>query len=126
PHNPQLPAHVEAIGAPPAFRSAAFFHGHLFVAGPHGVVEYDPSGVLLRRFRPGFELPAVSIAAVTVGVLAARAEPDLIIATAGEGWLLFDGRQMVHVRPERPEYRKLSTALFIGGGRVLFGTEKAG
>src|SRR5439155_12175004 len=121
-----LPAHVEAIGAPSAFRDAAVFRGHLFVAGPQGLAEYDSNGALVRRFRPGFELPSVPIVSLAIGVLAARSEPELLISTAGEGLLVLDGRRLTQVRPERADQRSITATLILGGGRILFGTDKVG
>jgi hypothetical protein len=120
------PSSVEAIAAPSMFRDAAKFNGHLFVAGPHGLVEYDTNGALVRRFRPGLELPPAPVVSLAVGVLAAGSEPELLIATAGEGLLRFDGQHMRLVRAERPEHRKLTAALWLGAGRLLLGTDKAG
>src|SRR6185436_266519 len=117
---------VEPIGTPASFRDAALFNGHLFVAGRHGLLEYDPSGALIRRFRPGIDLPAADIVSLATGVLAASAAPELVIATSGEGLLVYDGSRLRHVRPERAEHRKLTATLWLGGGRVLLGTDSAG
>ena len=121
-----LPADVETVGAQSAFRDAALFHGHLFVAGPDGVVEYDANGALVRRFRTGLELPPSGLVGLTVGVLAAASEPELLIATAADGLLTFDGRRMLHVRPDRPEQRKLTALLALTSGRLLLGTGTSG
>ena len=121
-----LPADVETVGAQSAFRDAALFHGHLFVAGPHGLVEYDANGAVVRRFRTGLELPPSGLVGLTVGVLAAASEPELLIATAADGLLTFDGRRMLHVRPDRPEQRKLTALLALSSGRLLLGTDTSG
>src|SRR5260370_11033725 len=121
-----LPPDVEAIGAQPVLRDAALFRGHLFLAGPQGLVEHDANGALVRRCRTGLELPPSGIVGLTVGVLAAELEPELLIATAGEGLLTFDGRRMRHIRPDRPDQRKLTALLALGSGRVLLGTERRG
>src|SRR5215208_540321 len=97
PLDPLLPPHVEAIGAQSVFRDAALFHGHLFAAGPQGLVEYSADGAVVRRFRTGLELPPSGIVGLAVGTLAAASEPELLIATASEGLLIFDGRRMLHV-----------------------------
>jgi hypothetical protein len=119
-------AEVETVGAQSVFRDAAMFQGHLFVAGPQGLVEYDANGAVVRRFRTGLELPASGLVGLTVGVLSSASEPELLIATASEGLLTFDGRRLIHVRPDRPEPRKLSALLALTSGRLLLGTEKAG
>jgi ligand-binding sensor domain-containing protein len=121
-----IPPNIDAIGAPSAFRDAAVFHGHMFVAGPQGLAEYDASAALVRRFRPGFELPPVTIVSLAVGVLAARSEPELLISTAGEGLLVLNGQRLVQVRPEQADHRKITATLVLAGGRILFGTDKAG
>jgi ligand-binding sensor domain-containing protein len=121
-----LPADVEAVGAQPILRDAALFGGHLFVAGPRGLVEHDANGAPVRRFRTGLELPPSGIVGLAVGVLTAEPQPELLIATANEGLLTFDGRRMLHVRPDRPDQRKLTALLAIGSGRVLLGTDRQG
>ena len=121
-----FPADVEPIGAQSVFRDAAWFRGHLFVAGPHGLVEYDANGVASRRFRIGLELPPSGLVGLTVAALAGASEPELLIATASEGLLTFDGRRMLHVRADPPEARKLTSLLPLGSGRLLLGTDKAG
>ena len=121
-----LPADVETIGAPSVFRDAALFHGHVFTAGPQGLVEYDAKGDVVRRFRIGLELPSSPLVGLTVGVLAAASEPELLIATAGEGLLTFDGRRILHVRPDRPDERKLTAVLALTSGRLLLGTGTLG
>lgn len=119
------PPGVETIGAQSVFRDAALFRGSLFVAGPQGLVEYDTNGAAVRRFRTGLELPPSALVGLTVGVLAG-AEPELLIATASEGLLTFDGRRVIHVRPDRPDLRKLTSLLALDSGRLLLGTDKAG
>ena len=121
-----LPVNIQPIGAPSVFRDAALFHGHLFVAGPQGLAEYGANGELIRRFRAGLELPPVGIVSLAVGVLATGSAPELLIATDGEGLLMFDGRRIRHVRPERAELRKLTATLVAGAGRILIGTDKLG
>ena len=118
-----LPDGVETVGAQSAFRDAALFHGHLFVAGPQGLVEYDANGSLVRRFRTGLELPPAGLVGLAVGVLAAASEPELLIATATEGLLTFDGRRILHLRPDRPDQRKLTALLTLSSGRLLLGTD---
>ena len=121
-----LPDGVEMVGAQSVFRDAALFHGHLFGAGPQGLVEYDANGSLVRRFRTGLELPPAGLVGLAVGVLAAASEPELLIATASEGLLTYDGRRILHVRPDRPEQRKLTALLTLSSGRLLLGTDTLG
>jgi ligand-binding sensor domain-containing protein len=121
-----LPPEVEPVGAQSLFRDAALFQGHLFVAGPQGLVEYSAGGTVVRRFRTGLELPPAGLVGLSVGTLASSSEPELLIATATDGLLTFDGRRMLHVRPAPPEERKLTALLALASGRLLLGTEKAG
>jgi ligand-binding sensor domain-containing protein len=121
-----LPDGVDTVGAPAVFRDAAIFHGHLFIAGPQGLAEYDADGTLVRRFRTGLELPPAPIAGLATGVLAASAGPALLIATAGEGLLTFDGRRLTQARPEEAGQRKLTAILPLASGRVLLGTDASG
>jgi ligand-binding sensor domain-containing protein len=121
-----LPADVETVGAQSVFRDAALFHGLLYVGGPQGLVAYDANGGVVRRFRTGLELPPSGIVGLTVGALAAAPEPELLIATAAEGLLTFDGRRMLHVRPDRPDQRKLTALLTLTSGRLLLGTAAFG
>ena len=53
------------VSAPALFTQAAEFQGHLFVAGPIGLTEYDGRGQRLRDFRVGKELPASPLIRVT-------------------------------------------------------------
>ena len=82
------------LGKPNVYGAVFRFHGHLFVAGPQGIVEYDANAAPVRRFRPGLELPPVGVVSVGVGVLGTASEPELLVGTAGEGLLVFDGRRM--------------------------------
>ena len=43
----------EPISAPAVFFHATEFQGHLYVAGPAGLLEYSPDGSLLRHFAVG-------------------------------------------------------------------------
>ena len=121
-----LPVDVDTIASPSGFRDGARFHDHLFVAGPHGLTEYDADGTALRRFRTGLELPASPPVGLAVGVLAGASEPQLLIATASEGLLTFDGRRLIQVRADRPELRKLTALLALDSGRVLLGSDSLG
>jgi ligand-binding sensor domain-containing protein len=121
-----LPPNVEPVGGPSLFRDAAQFNGHLFVAGPQGLIEYGADGTVVRRFRTGLELPPSGIVSVSVGTTATAAQPELLIATAGEGLLTFDGHRMLHIRPAQPPERKLTALLPLTSGRLLLGTEASG
>ena len=121
-----VPADVETVGAQSVFRDVAIFGGRLFVAGPQGLIEFNADGAAVRWFRTGLELPPSPLVGLTVGVLAAGTEPELLIATESEGLLTFDGRRMLHVRADRGEPRKLTSVLALSSGRVLVGTNTVG
>ena len=80
----------------------------------------------MRRFRAGLELPPAGIVSLTTGVLATSPEPELLIATAEDGLLRFDGGRFTQIRPEQPAHRKLTATLALASGRLLLGTDAAG
>ena len=121
-----LPADVETVGVQSIFSDAVMFRGHVFVGGPQGLVEYDANGTAVRRLRTGLELPPAVVVSLVVGVLSGAQEPELLIATAGEGLLTFDGGRVLQVRAERAEHRKLTASLALASGRVLLGTDARG
>ncbi len=118
-------AGVETISSPAQFRDAALLRGRFFLCGPPGLFAYDSNGSLVARYRPGLELPPAPLIAMASGV-ASASEPQLWIATAGEGLLVFDGRRFVQIRPEDQPSRDLTAVLPLASGRVLLGTEKNG
>jgi ligand-binding sensor domain-containing protein len=125
-----LPVGLESVGAPAAFVDAIAFNGHLFIAGPAGLAEYDnaaaSSSGMVARYRAGMELPPAPITALAVGFAGDSRAPELWIATAGEGLVAFDGKAFRQVRAEDPKYRKLTSLLALDTGRILMGTEKSG
>ena len=120
-----LPVGLESVGAPAVFNDAIAFNGHLYIAGPSGLAQYDDNAVT-TRYRPGMELPPAPITALAVGLAGDSHTPELWIATAGEGLIAFDGRTLRQVRPELAAYRKLTCLLALDTGRILLGTEKSG
>ena len=121
-----LPAGLESIGAPAVFADAAIFQGHLFIAGPAGLAQYDDAGTLIARYRAGQELPPAPLTALAVGLAADSRAPELWIGTAGEGLLAFDGRAFRQIRAEDARFRKITSLLAADTGRILIGTEKSG
>ena len=53
---PAVSADFEVISSPAVFFQASRFQDHLYVAGPAGLLEYEPGGTLLRQFAVGREL----------------------------------------------------------------------
>src|SRR5512146_1527845 len=72
-------AGFEWLNAPAAFTQAAEFAGHLYVAGPAGLLEYGADGQVTREFRVGRELPAAPLVRVAPAVLADSRQPELVI-----------------------------------------------
>jgi ligand-binding sensor domain-containing protein len=58
--------------------------------------------------------------------VAGASEPELFIATAGEGLLAFNGRAFRQIRPDAAPYRTLTALLPLPTGRLLLGTHKKG
>ncbi|HUA84739.1 MAG TPA: hypothetical protein VMB85_12815 [Bryobacteraceae bacterium] len=126
PFTANLPVGIELAGTPANFRDATIFRGHLFIAGPTGLFEYDQSGALLARYRVGLELPAAPLTALAVGMAADSRAPELWIGTAGEGLLAFDGAAFRQIRAEDAAFRKITALIALDNGRLLMGTEKSG
>jgi ligand-binding sensor domain-containing protein len=116
----------ESVSAPAVFQHAAQFQNHLFLAGPAGLQEYDGNGALLRSFSPGRELPSSALVALATGVLADSREAELLIATAEDGLLAFNGRSFRQILPRDPEARAITTILPGSAGHLLIGTKKRG
>jgi len=126
---PFLPAsnvNFEVVSAPDVFLQAARFQNHLYIAGPSGLSEYDLGGTLLRQFVAGRELPSSPLVALAVGILGDSAEPQLVMATANEGILLFDGRNFRQIYPADAEVRAVTAILPVAAGHLLIGTKKHG
>jgi len=116
----------EAMSAPAIFKGAAAFAGRLYLSGPAGLYAYSADGALDHIYRTGFDLPAAPLGAMRVGTLADARQPELLIATAGEGVLAFDGHQFRQIRPVEPAARDVTALLPLRSGRLLIGTRKSG
>jgi ligand-binding sensor domain-containing protein len=123
---PPVNVNFEPVRSPEVFLQAARFQNHLYIAGPAGLSEYDASGTLLREFQAGQELPGSRLVALSVGVLADSAEPELIVATADQGILLFDGRGFRRIYPVAADVREITSLLPVSAGHLLIGTKKRG
>ena len=126
PLEPVLPLGLEFVGAPAVFTDAEIFRGHLFIAGPAGLAEYDAAGALVARYRAGAELPAAPLVALAAGLAGDSRTPELWIGTGGEGLVAFDGRGFRQIRAEDPRFRKITALQPLDTGRILIGTEKSG
>ncbi|MBS1852925.1 MAG: hypothetical protein JST79_18635 [Acidobacteria bacterium] len=116
----------ETISSPAVFFQAALFQDHLYIAGPAGLQEYDASGNLLRQYAAGRELPGSPLVALTTGVLADTHQPELLMATAQEGIVAFNGRDFRQIFPQSPEARSITSILPTASGHLLIGTGKRG
>ncbi len=117
---------VEWISASANFTQAAVFQDKFYVAGPSGLLEYDHRGTLLKHYRAGIELPPSPLLRMATGVLSDARQPELLIATAGEGVLAFNGHEFRQIRPEEPEARTITSILPLSSGHLLIGTLKRG
>src|SRR5262249_48958612 len=86
----------------------------------------DERGAPLRQYRVGLELPPSPLLRLAVGSASDARQPELLIATAGQGVLAFDGRSFRQIRPEAPEARTITSILPLSSGRLLIGTLKRG
>ena len=115
----------EGVQAPAVFKSGAEFDGKLYLAGPAGLYAYTEDGVLEHIFHAGLELPSAPLGQMAVGTLADARQPELLIATRGEGVVAFDGQNFRQIRAADAEARQV-TALLLASGRLLMGTAKLG
>jgi hypothetical protein len=116
----------EGITAPAVYESAAVFQGHIYLAGPAGLYVYATDGTPEHVYRTGMDLPTAPLGQMAVGMPAGSRQPELLIATSGEGVLAFDGRQFQQIRASQVEARTVTALLPLASGRLLIGTAKLG
>lgn len=116
----------DTVTAPAVFLQAARFQDHLYITSPAGLLEYDPNGALLRGFSVGKELPSSPLMALATANLEDAHEPELLVATAEDGILAFNGRTFRQIYPQEPEARAITCLLPVGSGHLLIGTKKRG
>jgi ligand-binding sensor domain-containing protein len=116
----------ETVSSPAVFLQAAHFHDRLYVAGPAGLFEYDPSGVLLQQYNVGRELPASPLIAIAPAALPDAREAELVLATASDGLLAFNGRAFRQIFPYDLDARSITAILPDPSGHLLIGTRKRG
>ena len=95
----------ESMAAPAVFKSGAAFNGKFYLAGPAGLFVYSLDGALEHIYIAGLELPAAPLGQMAVGTLADARQPELLIATRGDGVLAFNGQNFRQIRPADPELR---------------------
>jgi ligand-binding sensor domain-containing protein len=116
----------EPISSPAVFVQTARFEDHLYIAAPGGLSEYTPEGALLHQYTAGRELPGSPLIALATGILADSHEPELILATANDGLLAFNGRSFRQILPASDDARAITAILAAPSGHFLFGTKKRG
>lgn len=126
PYTPAPNVGFEIVSSPQLFLQAARFQDHLFVVGPAGLLEYDPAGLLLRQYSVGSDLPSSPLIALAPSVLADSQVPELLIATASDGLLAFNGRGFRQILPASAEARDITAILPVASGHLLVGTKKRG
>ena len=116
----------ESISTPAVFVQAARFHDGLYIAGPAGLSQYDASGKLLKHFAVGRDLPSSPLVAIAPAVLADSQLPELVIATAQDGLLVFNSRAFRQIFPRDASVRTITSILPAASGHLLIGTRKRG
>ena len=116
----------ETVRSPEVFAQIEHFQDCLYVAGPAGLSKYDLRGNFLREFPAGHDLPGSPLVAMAVGQLAGATQPELILATAEQGILLFDGQKFRQIYPESSDARAVTAILPVSSGHLLIGTKKRG
>jgi len=116
----------EAVSTPAVFQQAARFQDHLYIAGPAGLMEFDPSGSLLHQYSVGSDLPGSPLIALAPALLTDSHESELVLATASAGLLAFDGRSFRQIVPASSDARALTAILPVASGHLLLGTKKKG
>jgi len=121
-----VPTAVEPISATPGFHDLAAYRNMIAVSGRAGMFLYDRNGALIRSYRAGLELPPAELGSMSTGIAAGSAEPELFVATRGEGLLAFNGTRLRQILPDDTSLRTVTSVLVLGSGRVLIGTERHG
>jgi ligand-binding sensor domain-containing protein len=123
---PAANADFEVISSPALFFQATRFQDRLYIAGPAGLLEHDSGGALLHQYAVGREFPGSPLIALAPAVLADSREPELILATANDGLLAFNGRAFRQIFPYDSEIRAVTAILPDASGHLLIGTKRRG
>ncbi|HEV3201890.1 MAG TPA: hypothetical protein VGZ73_28530 [Bryobacteraceae bacterium] len=121
-----VPTTVDPIAATPGFRDLATYKDTIAVSARAGLFLYSRNGALVRSYRAGLELPPAELGLMSAGIAAGGSEPELFIATSGEGVLAFNGTRLRQILPSDADLRIVTAVLVLGSGRVLLGTERQG
>jgi ligand-binding sensor domain-containing protein len=120
------PPGVDPVAAAPGFRDVAAYQETIAVSARAGLFLYGRNGALIRSYRAGIELPPAELGSMCTGIAAGSAEPELFIATHGEGLLAFNGARFRQILPADARLRTVTSVLVLGSGRILMGTERQG
>jgi len=126
PYQSQLEPVFESISTPAVFIQATQFQNDLYIAGPAGLSQYSSSGILLKHYAAGRELPSSPLIAIAPAVLSDSHEQELVIATARDGLLAFNGRAFRQILPLDADARSITSILPAASGHLLIGTRKRG
>jgi ligand-binding sensor domain-containing protein len=126
PYVPTANTNFESVSSPQVFSQLARLNDRLYIAGPAGLAEYDLGGTLLREFLVGRDLPSSPLVAVATGMLGDATEQELVVATAEQGILVFNGRSFQQIYPADTEARSITAILPVSAGHLLIGTKKRG
>jgi len=120
------PRSLELVAASPDFRDIAVYRQSLVVSARAGVFVYSREGTLEHSWGTGIDLPPAEPGAMMVGMAAGSAEPELFIATRGEGLLAFNGARFRQILPADPGLQTVTAVAALESGRILMGTERRG
>jgi ligand-binding sensor domain-containing protein len=126
PYAPAIASSFERLSTPAEFGHAELFQGNLYISGPEGLEEYSPGGKLVREFEVGRDLPSSRLVGLTQEVLADSQEEELIVATAEEGLLAYNGRSFRQIYSLDKAYREITCVIAGGSGHLLMGTKTRG
>ncbi len=121
----------EPVAAPADFTSGVAFTPEgqptqLYLAGASGLTIASSEGMPRQTLRIGIDLPVARITALAVGRPRGATQPQVMVATAGAGLLLFSGGAIAQLLPASSEARDLTAVLPLATGDVLLGTRHHG
>jgi ligand-binding sensor domain-containing protein len=126
PYAPQAALVFDHISAPAQFTRAEEFQGDLYIAGPEGLLDYGTDGKPKREFAVGQDLPPSPLVSLAPIVLAGSDREDLVLATANDGLLVFNGQQFRQIYPFDEPYRAITCVIGTKSGHLVIGTKSRG
>lgn len=125
-YSPPENAGFEPLASLSKYTSGTTYQGKLYLAGPGGLAEFSSLNAPPRLLRTGLDLPPASIMGMATGTLRGESHADLVLATHGEGILLYDGSTLRQLRPKDPAARDITALLLLPSGDLLLGTRQFG